>query len=135
MPKNAEVQKEMIIEYWCRKLLCLLYSIQDIAKIIIAFGEEYDEFNPSLSCEDMKFGDDNLTAFVPEDTQSFLLMTTGKATANPGARYIWKIKLINEETEPNIGIMEANESNKRENNFFAHKTGFSYFQDGYLYMW
>ena len=133
MSKSAEVQKELIIEYWCRKLLCVSYSIQDIAKIIIEFGKEYDEFDPSLSSEDMRFADDNLTAFFSEDSHEFMLMTTGIATANPGAKYNWKIKLMEEGTEPNIGIMEAEQSDKKDTFFFSKPSGFSYYQDGNLY--
>ena len=107
MATSSDVQREMIIEYWYRKLLSISYSIQHIATIIIEYAKEYDEFEPLLSSIGMGFADDNLTAFFPKDRCDFMLMALGKETANPGYKYNWKIKLIEAETRPNIGITDA----------------------------
>ena len=46
---QQRVIKASIIGYWFRINVKLELSIEDIAKIIIKFADEYEEFDPALS--------------------------------------------------------------------------------------
>ena len=134
MSSSQEV-RQLIIEYWCRILLSFStsFSIDDIAKIIVEFGNEYEQFDATVSGTGMKgttieFGEDNLTAkFLGYNESAF-----GLIEAVPGCIYHWKIKLIEVGGHSvNIGIVEADKMETQDAAYFwGYEYGYSYYKDG-----
>ena len=128
--------RQIIIEYWSRIFLCLSIHIQDIAKIMVEYGDETEEFVPSISSKEMKFDNSNLTVYYHGNGDGEWVNAYGMIEAYPGCTYHWKLKLIEEDTEPNIGIIESTkhkESASTDNGWWNESFGYSLFQDGDIY--
>ena len=101
-------QRQMIIQYWMRKSLSNSLSVDDITKIMVKFGDEYEEFDSLVSSKTIHIINDALTvrflnnAEAEDDT----LSAFGIMNATPGRKYLWKMK-IGENSNGNIGIIEA----------------------------
>ena len=120
-------QSQMIIEYWMRILTQNSFSIDDIAQLMMEFGAEYDEFDPSTSNKDMKYKDNNLTVQLPSYTTGSGKSAYGLIDATPGRIYYWKLKLIEECRYVNIGIIK---SDKLDPNQGFWRSGPRYYQRG-----
>ena len=56
-------ERQMIIEYWSRTLLSPSFSIADITKIMIEFGDQYEIFDNTAIAEKLiKISDDGTIA-------------------------------------------------------------------------
>ena len=68
-------------------------STDDITKIMIDFGDDYEAFNPKISSQDIKFSEDNLT--ISKSIWSGR-SAYGTIDAISGGKYHWKLKLIDD---------------------------------------
>ena len=102
----------MIIEYWCRVVLKSSFSIEDIAKIMIEFGDEYEYFDPLISSKDIEFSDNNLTVQIKDGNGRSVY---GFINARPGRNYHWKLQLLQDCYAANICIIEANQCHSPNN--------------------
>ena len=132
MSSSQEV-RQLIIEYWFRIILCTSFSVDDIAKIMIEFGNEYEQFDTIVSATGIEettteFGKDDLTAKFVGDTESAF----GLLEAIPGCIYHWQIKLLELSGQSvNIGIVEADKIQYQNAAYFwGYEYGYSYYQDG-----
>ena len=120
--------KQLIIECWFRKLIELELSIEDIAKIIIEFADEYEQFDPEKTSKDLKLENDNLDVYLPTIASLLTARSFGLLDATPGRKYHWKIKIL-DEMSGNIGIIEAD----KYISFSKGTDGWWYYPYGYAY--
>ena len=94
----SDDKRQMVIENWVRVLLSNSFSINDISKIILEFGSQYEKFDTSISVKAIKFTDDDLTVFFNEDDDKHDSQSAfGLMDAIPGKEYHWKVKIMSEE--------------------------------------
>ena len=132
--KQLVNEREMIIEYWFRILCASSFSIGDIMKIIMAFGDEYETLDPTVSHKDFII-DDEKNIFIMKDHEVGGTRTGyGTIVANPGRIYHWKLrinKMVSEHTSyqrVNIGVIEASlATRKTQSTFWFTSNGYSYY--------
>ena len=132
---SSNEHRQIIVEYWARILLSTSFSINDIAKIILEFGDQYEKFDPSISVEAVRFADDDLTTFFNEDDDIYYSQSSfGLIDAIPGYQYHWKVKIASYDYRGNIGIIQADKCKVIRDNvteyWWNKPYGYSYYSDG-----
>ena len=93
----SKAKRELIIEYWYRKLVNYFsstLSFGDISSIILLFGEYYDQFLPSLAHKMLNINDAR-TEVSRLQTGGDSKSAFGSIIAEPGKKYDWSIKVLN----------------------------------------
>ena len=127
--------RSLVFGYWFRVLIRSDISVEDIAKITLEFGNEYEIFDGSLSHQNINITNGEL-AF-----KALMLQRTGDKSvfgtvvAVLGRKYHWKLKVIGDEVDDiNIGIIEADKCELNKNGFWWNKCGISYYScNGHIY--
>ena len=101
--------RELIVEYWYRTLLSISLSIDDITKIIVEFGEEFERFEETLRSKKVKIKDNGKLISQTKD-EYHCHNAFGLFNATPGSKYHWKVQIKPGlfTFKANIGIIEAN---------------------------
>ena len=130
----SKSEKRLITEYWTRKLLSSLISIDDMVKIIINFAEEFELFDRDLTHPELKVDTEYKT--VSPSGQAEDLNAFGSSVAVKGRKYHWRLKIekdsLGRDPMLNIGIVEADKAvvNGDGDGWWVEKYGYSYFQTG-----
>ena len=139
---SAEETRRMIIDYWYRKVLSSSsFSIDDIAKIMIEFSEEYDKFDAKIVDFNVKHGtldlendDQTISHYnVGNDWESYSMTGYGIVEAIAGRKYHWKLQIIDKTIDANIGIIDAKLQNGKTGKditeciWWEEDDGFSYY--------
>ena len=144
---SSKEDRSLIINYWFRKTIAAKFTIKDIIKIIVEFAEEIEIFDASISSKYIKLEEDNCSVFFPSRHEraeygipqapnpvEFSASVFGIVDATPGHKYHWKIKIIGD-TNPNIGIIEADKCLAERDEFADHWWIESYGYSISLYGW
>ena len=124
-------KRALIIEYWFRISLkgYKSYSIENISNVIINFAIEFETFDPSLIH----------SLLTLNDNKSIVSLVRGNGWANSafgttlaisGRKYHWKIKILTDTEDINIGIIEATELNddpRFDNYWWCKQYGYTYY--------
>ena len=122
-------EKELIIEYWYRTSTKSSFSIVDITQIMIAFAQEYDKFDPSISSSFITILDD-YTTLTNDNDDGIPVSAFGIVDVVSGRKYQWTIKIM-EPTDSEIGIIEKDKCEEnRDDYWWCESFGFSYFDEG-----
>lgn len=122
-------QKNLIFEYWFRVVIGTDIAVQNIAKIVIEFAHEYELFDASLTYGSPEIEDDGKVF----ETKNSFSEAFGSMNAVPGAKYHWRIKVINcGFGELNLGIIQKDAMNLAANEneydgFWVIPGGYSYY--------
>ena len=126
-PSEKRCRRRLIINHWIRILKSPSISTDDIAKLIIDFGNDYEAFDPKISSKDIKFSEDNLTI---SKRKGFGRSAYGTIHAISGGKYHWKLKMIEECPLSYIGLIEADHCAPDQRHWID---GFSYYYGGGIY--
>ena len=127
-------KRQLVIEYWYRKLLSSSLALDDITKIIVEFGEPFERFIRSLTCDDLIISEDEMELTKKTEKQavsgtSAKCCAFGELTATPGYKYHWKMRVMSQGI--NIGIIEADfASSCLTECWWWKKYGYSYYNNG-----
>ena len=121
-------QREMIFVYWFRLLIGADISVDDISKIVLAFGNEYEMFVEELCHRKIKI-ENNGTLVYKVDDSRIQCNVFGFLTANPGRIYHWKLKVIErDDSNLNIGVIKADKcKDSLEVSWWNNSSGYSFY--------
>ena len=122
---DKRYRRRMVISYWIRILICPSFSVDDVAKVMVEYGDDYEVFNPEISSKDIGFSKDNLTIYKDG---GFGKSAFGTIDVISGGKYHWKLKLIEDSPFANIGLIKAGKCIKEGQGCWLN--GFSYHQTG-----
>ena len=133
--------RNLIIDHWFRLLFDSKMSIQDIAKLIVEFGDQCEGFIACTNRNKIEISEDLLTvSFDGKDDTLRYICVCGKVDAFKGAEYHWKIKLSAKGDYINVGVVEHEFCEKILNDlyinkhFWATKLGWSWYSgDGHIW--
>ena len=127
--------RNLIIALWFRILCHSKISIQDIANVIIHFGDQYEAFITWSDKHNEHIGiseDALIVAFDSGDLFSYVVC--GQVEAVKGAEYHWKIKILKNGNGINVGIVENEFYEKNESSinkyFWETNIGYSWYSNG-----
>ena len=130
-------EREMVVEYWFRKLMALEMSIEDIIKIIVEFGNKYERFDESLVHNALTVDErqDIVSGYQDPEKDGDRYSAFGTIIADRDAKYHWMLQILEMGDESvNIGIIEQDEAEKNlEEYWWGEDFGYSYYQDGQIY--
>ena len=133
---STSKMRGMILEYWFRVLIGSDISIDDISKITVAFANEFEMFDESLSHKSLKIEIEGQIIYKDEHEWSSA-NGFGNFIASKGRIYHWTIKVIEAlDQHLNIGIIEADawKETLKKQNWWNSSYGYSYYgADGELW--
>lgn len=126
----------LIIENWFRKLCNSDISIQDIAKVIIEFGNQFEGFIEWTDSKHVEISEDLSTVIQNDAGEDIDCTFHGMAIAVPGATYHWQLKILEADRSMNIGIVVSDfyDESTEGYSFWETLSGYSWYSgDGYIW--
>ena len=127
--------REFVISYWYRTTTASFesFSIEDIIKIIIEYGQPIEKFVASTVHQQLIIENEGRILRDHKNSGS-QLSGFGSFTAKPESKCHWRVKIVNDRTSTNIGIIEASKyAENKSTGWWWCKFGFSLFHNGKIY--
>ena len=125
---ELDKRNQKIIEYWIHNVLSSDFII-DLIMMIVEFAKLHEKFDEKLSHKDLIIENDGLSGRCNTEFQwKYSLRTlVGMCVAEPGGKYVWKIKLT-QGNHIGIGIVLNEEAeNGLKEYWWGHKQGYIWY--------
>ena len=141
--RQSKSERLIITQYWFRLFVSTVFSMDNIAKIVIEFGNEYEEFDIRVSHQYLVFDDESNSISITEadiedpDADIEVVSGFGKIDAISGHKYHWKLQLL-EESKIKVGIVEADKLKQypgffnENHHWWLRSWGYAYYYKSYI---